>query len=308
MSSEVTPQLPMVSVIIPVYDDTARLQSCLERLAAQTYPSDRWEVIVVDNGSKTSPREIVERFPFCRFAEESMPGSYAARNRGLKMAQGQAIAFTDSDCLPAANWLEEGVRAIGSASTKQFAGGRIEIVPNDINRPTAIELYDMAFGLNQKINVLLLHHAATANMFAPVELFRLVGPFDSTVKSGGDMEWGQRAARHGASVLFADRAVVSHPARTTYAEILRQTRRHVGGRADRKRMSAGRFKTLHFWKTLWRSIVPDVGKIGHAKRLLRERGYGTVAWLRTIPVVLAVQYVRLWEFLRKFLGFPSERR
>jgi len=46
--------LPFVSVIIPVYNDNSRLQTCLDALGHQTYPSDRLEVIVVDNGSCTS--------------------------------------------------------------------------------------------------------------------------------------------------------------------------------------------------------------------------------------------------------------
>src|SRR5262245_50422661 len=114
---------PFISVIIPVYNDTERLRTCLTALADQTYPRDRYEVIVVDNGSTIPPRSLVESFPGFVFAEESKPGSYAARNRGLQIARGDVLAFTDSDCIPDRHWLAAGERELAMHPQNGFVGG-----------------------------------------------------------------------------------------------------------------------------------------------------------------------------------------
>ena len=89
-----------VSVIIPVYNDLKLLSTCLECLDRQTYPKTRFEVLVVDNGSDLPVQPIVSRYSNVKLEKESMPGSYAARNRGIAAARGEILAFTDADCRP----------------------------------------------------------------------------------------------------------------------------------------------------------------------------------------------------------------
>src|SRR4051794_296822 len=90
---------PFVSIIIPVYNDGERLRTCLTALSKQTYPAERFEVLVIDNGSKVSPGPIVADFPFAKLSIETRPGSYCARNNGLALAKGEMFAFTDADCV-----------------------------------------------------------------------------------------------------------------------------------------------------------------------------------------------------------------
>ena len=104
----------LVSVIIPVYNDAERLKLCLDALARQTYPGDRYEVIVVDNGSQQDPELVTSRYEQVTLAHEACRGSYAARNTGLALARGDVLAFTNSDCIPAADWIEHGVARLGA--------------------------------------------------------------------------------------------------------------------------------------------------------------------------------------------------
>lgn len=97
-----------VSVIIPVLNDSERLKLCLEALEHQTYPKKLYEVIVVDNGSDQSIGSVVSKFTQATATAESHPGSYVARNKGILIAQGDIIAFTDADCIPALDWIEKG--------------------------------------------------------------------------------------------------------------------------------------------------------------------------------------------------------
>ena len=87
---------PKVSVIIPVFNDKQRLEKCLEALENQTYPKDCYQIVVVDNASTVDLKSTVMQFQQARLYYEEKPGSYAARNKGLSVATGEIIAFTDS--------------------------------------------------------------------------------------------------------------------------------------------------------------------------------------------------------------------
>ncbi len=110
---------PFVSVVIPVFDDPDRLRTCLQALEHQTYPKPRYEVIVVDNGSARSVPPLVGQFGQARATYEMVPGANAARNRGISLARGEILAFTDADCVPARDWgspsiLVETVTVVGT--------------------------------------------------------------------------------------------------------------------------------------------------------------------------------------------------
>ena len=71
-----TAERPFASVIIPVYNDGLRLTACLRAIAQQTYPKDRYEVIVVDNGSDTPVASAVAAaLPGAQVVSEPTPGS-----------------------------------------------------------------------------------------------------------------------------------------------------------------------------------------------------------------------------------------
>lgn len=97
----------ILSVVVPTLGDERHLRALLDSLTAQTLARDRWELILAFDG--TDPPEglaadlaragaTVERLP-----ERRGPG--AARNAGARRATGEYVAFTEDDCLPAANWL-----------------------------------------------------------------------------------------------------------------------------------------------------------------------------------------------------------
>ena len=116
-----------VSVIIPVFNDAKRLKICLAALEKQTYPQDYYEIIVVDNGSDKSLENVVRQFPRVKLACCLDPGSYAARNHGIYIAKGEILAFTDSDCIPARDWLETGVKCLLTTANCGLLAGKIEI-------------------------------------------------------------------------------------------------------------------------------------------------------------------------------------
>jgi glycosyltransferase involved in cell wall biosynthesis len=92
---------PDASVVIPTYNRKESLRETLRSLAQQTWPADRFEVIVVDDGSTDGTEEIVEdAFPLTlRYFRQSNQGSAAARNTGAEQATGNVLIFLDDDML-----------------------------------------------------------------------------------------------------------------------------------------------------------------------------------------------------------------
>jgi glycosyltransferase involved in cell wall biosynthesis len=96
-----------VSVIIPTYNRKALLRETLNSLAQQTYPSDHFEVIVVDDGSTDETMAIAaEPFPFVlRYFWQNNQGDAAARNMGARQSQADILLFLDDDILVEAGYL-----------------------------------------------------------------------------------------------------------------------------------------------------------------------------------------------------------
>src|SRR4051812_118153 len=115
---------PFVSVIIPLYRDWPRLALCIKALYEQDYK--RFEVIIINNCEEDSIPEgfyIPENF---RIITEFKPGSYAARNAGIKKASGNLIAFTDSDCIPYPSWISNAVKTFEKDPTCSRIAGKID--------------------------------------------------------------------------------------------------------------------------------------------------------------------------------------
>lgn len=229
-----TAERAFVSVIVPVYNDPRRIVTCIRALLAQTYPRDRYEVIVVDNGSTDGTAEAAAREPVTVLVERAIRTSYAARNRGLAAAKGEVIAFTDADCTPSARWLEAGVEAL-EAHAADLAGGAVRFVASA--RPSGAEIYDSISNMQQERNIRERGVAKTANLLVRAAVFGSVGPFPAALPSGGDVHWTGRATGAGFRLVYAPEAEVTHPTRRLLALLGKQYR--VG--RGRYRLDAARW-------------------------------------------------------------------
>lgn len=88
---------PFFSVVIPVYNRAAELRLAIESVRAQSFQD--FEIIVVDDGSRDNPQEVIESFRDRRlhFIRQPNAGGGAARNRGIDETHGRFVAFLDSD-------------------------------------------------------------------------------------------------------------------------------------------------------------------------------------------------------------------
>ncbi|HSW89234.1 MAG TPA: glycosyltransferase [Candidatus Saccharimonadales bacterium] len=93
-----------VSVVIPVYNEEAYIQACLDSIFAQKEPAD--EIIVVDNNSTDNTISLVKRFPEVKVVKETTQGMIPARNKGFNSAKHEIIARTDADARVPKDWIK----------------------------------------------------------------------------------------------------------------------------------------------------------------------------------------------------------
>jgi len=306
---------PFVSVIVPVFNDARRLSLCLSALKNQTYDNNasegvsrarRYEVIVIDNGSDKEQKisEVVARFPFAKYVYEPKPGSYAARNAGLEIAQGTILAFTDADCIPNPDWIEKGVFHLTRIDNCGLVAGRIKLFFKG-EQASPVELYESVTAFPQQKMLKEQHGAATGNVFTYRAVMDKVGLFDDRLKSNGDLEWGARVYEAGFQQFYAADVCVAHPARYTFQDLKCRTLRLAGG-------VFGRFiqpqhsllqQNMTFARLLADDLTPPINFAISAFKDARLNGFQQKL---TVSLVLVwVRYISAIEKVRlKFGGIP----
>ncbi|MFB3818866.1 MAG: glycosyltransferase family 2 protein, partial [Candidatus Methylomirabilales bacterium] len=198
-----------VSVVVPTCRRPALLRRCLTLLLAQEFDRRRYEILVADDGRDAATERLVRELqarwaaPALRYLPVTAGrGPAAARNLGWRVAQGEIIAFTDDDCMPALDWLERGLAAL-EADAAGVAGRILMPLPKC---PTDYEAN--ATGLAEAEFV-------TANCFCRRSVLEAVGGFDVRFRRAWreDSDFFFTLLTRGERVVAAPRAVVVHPVR-----------------------------------------------------------------------------------------------
>lgn len=295
---------PFVSVVIPVFNDPERLKICLEALEHQTYPKNLYEVIVVDNGSDQRIENVVTQFSQAIATYEDYPGSYAARNKGISLAKGEVIAFTDADCIPATDWLEKGVANLLRVPNCGLVAGKVNLFFNNPDQPTAVELFEVInYWRTQKTAIEKYKYGATANVFTFKSVIKKIGCFDKKIKSCGDQEWGQRIFAAGYQQIYADDTQVDHPLRSSLAQFSKRVTRLLGGSLDLKKKKGYSFKD--FFKDLAEDLKPPFKVFVYTWR--HEKLNSSVQKFQYILIHLFIKYLLAGERIRLQIGGISRR-
>jgi glycosyltransferase involved in cell wall biosynthesis len=276
----------LVSVIIPHFNDIDNLQECLQLLAGQTLPADRFEIIVADNNSVCGLAAVRE---ICGTRARAVPapvqGAAEARNAAVAASNGQYLAFIDSDCRPARDWLEQGVAALARS---ELVGGEVETTVSDEHDPTAVEAFEKVFAFDFKRYIEKEGFSGTGNMFVPRKTFDKVGGFRAGVSE--DKDWGRRATAQGLRWSYAPAVRVSHPARRDWEELKGKWRRITRETYElEKEKPYGRLRwLLRAWVVLFSPLV-------HAARAL---GSPRLAHLSDRVKAVGILFrIRAWRFL-----------
>jgi glycosyltransferase involved in cell wall biosynthesis len=199
------------SVVVPFRDSRRFLDGCIRSLLGQRYPTERYEILLVDNGSTDGSGEVARQWqPAVRVLHEPRTGSYAARNLGLDHACGEVIAFIDSDCEADPGWLNALDRTLSDPKIGVILGRReYPAAAPPLKWLEAFERHkaEWVFGLSEGVR----YYGYTNNMAVRASLFDEVGRF-AEVQRGGDTLWIQEAVRRFSPriVCFAPDALVCH--------------------------------------------------------------------------------------------------
>lgn len=193
---------PRVSVIIAAYESGLFIAECLGALGKQTFRD--FETIVVNSSPEEVTERIVANFPGVRFHQSKvrlLP--HAARNAGVAMARGEVFAFTDADCRPAPDWLEQLMVARETGhevvcgvidSNAQAAGG---IAKHFVKYTPYLR------GLPART----VDIGASGNLMVSRRRWNEAGPFDGSIFAG-DALLSWRLRRAGYPVYFSPDAIV----------------------------------------------------------------------------------------------------
>lgn len=241
--SDAEPAHPFVSVVVPVYNDPTGIRATLASLVGQSSPTDRHELIVVDNGSTDETRAVVREY--CAavdnlrlLVEDDVQGSYAARNRGLEAATGSVVAFVDADMVVGPTWIADVARRMAETDAAYLAP-QVNLFSGDDEGLVAE--YNRLNDLHVERFIEELSFAPTCCLVVRRTLFEDLGGFDPRLRSGGDVEFGNRVAAAGHRLQYAPDIEMYHPTRTTLGALLRKSKRVGRGKTQLRRHYPDRY-------------------------------------------------------------------
>jgi GT2 family glycosyltransferase len=205
-------QLPFVSVVVPAYNARRRLPTCLGSLFRQTYPHDRYEIILVDDGSQDDTadraRALGRRWDGAlQILRTENGGPARARNAGVRASSGEIIAFMDADCMAYPDWLLELVSTF-SAGEAAAVGGPIR---NQAYRDRVSRYLTASRFYRHRVRRGHVEYLITINLAVRRTALESIGGFHEAASIWNeDADLSFRLAGQGYMLLLAPRACVVH--------------------------------------------------------------------------------------------------
>jgi GT2 family glycosyltransferase len=217
---------PFFSIIVPTYNRPAQLDLCLTSLSRLEYEPDRFQVIVVDDGSKMSLDAIISRFHGkfdVTLVTQQNSGPAVARNAGAARAKGQFLAFTDDDCAPASSWLRRLAARFAQEPEQVIAGRALNALPDNPYSTVSQALSDYLMNYYNSLPD-QARFCSGNNLAIPYNAFHAVGGYDASfpLGAGEDREFSDRLLYHGYRLVYVPEAVVYHFHELTLRTFLRQ--------------------------------------------------------------------------------------
>ncbi len=193
---------PLVSIIIPAYNEESYIGRCLESLKRQAYPEDRIEVIVVDNGS-TDTTPAIARDHGARLEIDAEARVGGLRNHGARMSRGTVLAFLDADCVAPPNWIETAVAELGGDETLGAIGGNYLVE----DRASWIE---KVWAVRPATRRQRVPYLAAGDLILRRRIFEDLGGFDESLHAGEDEEFCSRLRATGLTIAKTPACSVIH--------------------------------------------------------------------------------------------------
>ena len=238
--------IPTFSVIIPTFERHQKLKRCLEAIAKLNYPSNKFEVIVVNDGGAAFPDELLSSFKEninLTILHPPHLGLAGARNFGAEKAKNDFLAFIDDDCEPDVNWLND-LSAQFNLTPEYLLGGRtINALQTNIFSETSQMLVDYLYDYAAKSNPNFAFFTGNNLALARTGFFS-IGGFDQTfpVAAGEDRDFCCRWLEGRGESHLLNAAVVRHHHKLSLKSLWRQHFNYGRGSYYFRRQRAERFQ------------------------------------------------------------------
>lgn len=252
--------MPDAAVIIPHYNDVARLERCLAALMPQLAAAPEVELVVVDNGSTQDLTPLRAAYPDLRIVIETTKGAAAARNRGVAETTADALFFLDSDCVPDTDWLATALLMRGAGDV---VGGQVSVFDETPAPRSGAEGFEVVFAFDNRAYVEEKGFSVTANLLTRRDVFDATGP--QIVGLSEDLDWCRRAVAAGFSLVYVHDLHVAHPSRSDWQALVRKWRRVT---AESYGVHQGEGKSRLAW--VLRALAMPVSALAHSPRVLRN--------------------------------------
>ena len=208
---------PRVSIIIPVKDRADDLRHCLQSLQQLDYPCDRLQIVVVDDGSSDASPDVARQFGATLVCSGSVGGGPAlARNKGVSVARGEILAFIDSDCTAAKNWLADLLPTFNDPQVAAV-GGWVD----GMHYGSALDRYEAVMSsLNLGRREMCgaggndTFYLPSCNLLMRKEAFCAAGGFRAELHVGEDVDLTWRLRDSGWKIRYVPRGTVYHAHRS----------------------------------------------------------------------------------------------
>ena len=282
---------PRYGVIIPHYNDVARLERCLAALMPQT--GHDTEVIVADNGSDQDLTALATAFPDVQFVVEPASGAGLARNKGVSASRAEWLLFIDADCVPAEDWLAVG-RQIARPDT--VIGGRVDVFDETPGPRSGAEAFEAVFAFHMQAYFERKSFLGAGNLILPRAVFERTGGFRTGVSE--DVEWSQRAAAKGFELAYEDRFAVKHPSRSDWTALARKWRR-LASEEFQLRGAGARLN----WVA--KALAMPVSIVAHIPKVLRHPALRPPEKVRALVTLVRLRFQRMfWMLGQALTGRP----
>lgn len=227
-------EAPDFSIVVPTYNRPDELAHCLKVLSALDYPKDRFEVIVVDDGSDEPAESVVARWSDklrIQCLRQGNGGPGVARNTGVQAAMGRFIAFTDDDCDPKPDWLTQLRKVLDDDPDAMVGGLTVNTLEDNPYTTTSQVIVDLVYDFyNEQAGQSTFF--ATNNMALAADPFRALGGFDPRFRASEDRDLCDRWTASGRRMVHAPEAVIRHAHHLDFVTFWRQ---HISyGRGARR--------------------------------------------------------------------------
>jgi glycosyltransferase involved in cell wall biosynthesis len=204
-------QSPQVSIVIPAYNAAGYISEALDSVFQQTF-SD-YEVIVINDGSPDTAQLELALQPFMsriQYLKQENKGAAAARNTGIKIAQGSFIAFLDADDFWLPTYLESQIEFLQHSKVDLVYADAELIGDPQMDGRTYMETAPSSGQVSPESLLSLRCNVITSGVVARRRPIIEVGMFDESIKRGHDFDLWLRLAKHGSSIAYQRKVLLKH--------------------------------------------------------------------------------------------------